>query len=363
MPDEVVFGRILPACGLMLSTSTLYYAWLVYKLAKETGRDDVTALPSGTSVPHMFVVVFVIMLPIALETGDPVKGWEAGLTWVFRASCSWSVASSHPSSVGSRPAPPARHARGRVHRLHLPAAGAGDVHDPGHRGGVFRHHPRELVRRRALFQGDPGRSHRHRDGHVDRLGLHRPRSRLWRDEPRKARCVTLELRFLLPGPGDRPRVLGLRVPGGHPGHRHPLRDLRPRRGHGQRRERLGGRGPIPDHARPDGRRGHQPHGLSHGQPLHPRGLHRASRMEGDWRAHRLFRGHRCDGDPLVLVRGRRAHDVARPGGGDLAHPALHRYADRRPGPFKRPRGATPPRSCWRWSRTSRPGASSRSTTR
>src|SRR6185295_5080034 len=34
-------------------------------------------------VPHMFVVTFVIMLPIALKTGDPVKGWEAGLTWVF----------------------------------------------------------------------------------------------------------------------------------------------------------------------------------------------------------------------------------------------------------------------------------------
>ncbi len=31
----------------------------------------------------MFVVVFVIMLPIAARTGDPVKGWEAGLTWVF----------------------------------------------------------------------------------------------------------------------------------------------------------------------------------------------------------------------------------------------------------------------------------------
>jgi AGZA family xanthine/uracil permease-like MFS transporter len=43
----------------------------------------VCALPSGISVPHMFVVVFVIMLPIAAKTGDPVKGWEAGLTWVF----------------------------------------------------------------------------------------------------------------------------------------------------------------------------------------------------------------------------------------------------------------------------------------
>ena len=41
------------------------------------------ALPSGISVPHMFIVTFVIMLPIALKTGDPIKGWEAGLTWVF----------------------------------------------------------------------------------------------------------------------------------------------------------------------------------------------------------------------------------------------------------------------------------------
>lgn len=83
MPDEIVFGRILPATGLMLFLSTMYYAWLAYKLARETGRTDVCALPSGVSVPHMFVVVFVIMLPISLSSGDPVKGWEAGLAWVF----------------------------------------------------------------------------------------------------------------------------------------------------------------------------------------------------------------------------------------------------------------------------------------
>ena len=83
MPDSIVFGRILPAVGLMLCMSTMSYAWLAYRLAKETGRDDVCALPSGVSVPHMFVVTFVIMLPIALKTGDPIKGWEAGLTWVF----------------------------------------------------------------------------------------------------------------------------------------------------------------------------------------------------------------------------------------------------------------------------------------
>src|SRR6187399_2928917 len=83
MPDEIVFGRILPATGLMLCLSTVYYAWLAYRLAKKTGRTDVCALPSGISVPHMFIVTFVIMLPITLSTGDPIKGWEAGLTWVF----------------------------------------------------------------------------------------------------------------------------------------------------------------------------------------------------------------------------------------------------------------------------------------
>ncbi len=83
MPDSLVFGRILPALGLMMCLSTFYYAWLAYRLAKKTGRTDVCAMPSGVSVPHMFIVTFVIMLPITLTTKDPIKGWEAGLVWVF----------------------------------------------------------------------------------------------------------------------------------------------------------------------------------------------------------------------------------------------------------------------------------------
>src|SRR5450755_1276305 len=83
MPDSLVFGRILPALGLMMCLSTFYYAWLAYRLAVKTGRSDVCALPSGVSVPHMFIVTFVIMLPVMLKTNDPIKGWEAGLVWVF----------------------------------------------------------------------------------------------------------------------------------------------------------------------------------------------------------------------------------------------------------------------------------------
>lgn len=83
MPSDMVFKHILPAAGMMMCMSTFYYAWLAYKLAKKTGRTDVCALPSGISVPHMFIVTLVIMLPVKLVTGDPMKAWQAGLVWVF----------------------------------------------------------------------------------------------------------------------------------------------------------------------------------------------------------------------------------------------------------------------------------------
>jgi AGZA family xanthine/uracil permease-like MFS transporter len=44
MPDDLIFGRILPAAGLMLFLSTVYYAWLAWKLAKEPGAT--TSAPS-----------------------------------------------------------------------------------------------------------------------------------------------------------------------------------------------------------------------------------------------------------------------------------------------------------------------------
>ena len=83
LPDDVVFGRILPALGIALPIGNLYYAWLAYKLAKETGRTDVTAMPYGPSVPHMFIVVFVVMLPVYLKTNDAMLAWQAGLAWAF----------------------------------------------------------------------------------------------------------------------------------------------------------------------------------------------------------------------------------------------------------------------------------------
>src|SRR6476619_971876 len=83
VPASDVLGTILPALGVALILGNLYYTFLARRLARRENRTDVTALPYGPSVPHMFIVVFVIMLPIFLATGDPLRAWEAGLAWAF----------------------------------------------------------------------------------------------------------------------------------------------------------------------------------------------------------------------------------------------------------------------------------------
>lgn len=70
IPAEAVYGRILPALGIALPLGNLFYAYLAWSLAKREKRDTVTALPYGPSVPHMFIVVFVVMLPTLLIHKD-----------------------------------------------------------------------------------------------------------------------------------------------------------------------------------------------------------------------------------------------------------------------------------------------------
>ena len=80
LPGNIVFWRILPALGIALPLGNLWYAYLAYQMAKREGRSDVAAMPYGPSVPHMFIVVFGVMLPIYLKP-DPIRAWQAGLAW------------------------------------------------------------------------------------------------------------------------------------------------------------------------------------------------------------------------------------------------------------------------------------------
>jgi AGZA family xanthine/uracil permease-like MFS transporter len=83
IPADKVDGVILPALGIELLVGNVFYFWLARRLAAKEGRDDVTAMPYGVSVPHMFIVTLVIMLPTYLATKDPIRAWQAGVAWAF----------------------------------------------------------------------------------------------------------------------------------------------------------------------------------------------------------------------------------------------------------------------------------------
>src|ERR1700754_3300860 len=78
-----VYQVVLPALGIELLIGNVFYFHLARKLAQKERRTDVTAMPYGPSVPHMFIVTLVIMLPTYLATKDPVAAWTAGLAWAF----------------------------------------------------------------------------------------------------------------------------------------------------------------------------------------------------------------------------------------------------------------------------------------
>ena len=72
-----VYQVILPALGIELLIGNFFYFHLARKLAAKSGRDDVTAMPYGPSVPHMFIVTFVVMLPTFLALKDKLGPTQA----------------------------------------------------------------------------------------------------------------------------------------------------------------------------------------------------------------------------------------------------------------------------------------------
>ena len=79
---------------MSILVGNFFYAWQARQLARQTGREDVTALPYGINTVSLFAFVFFIMLPIVQETKDPVWAWKVGLVACFlerRHRNRWSI--------------------------------------------------------------------------------------------------------------------------------------------------------------------------------------------------------------------------------------------------------------------------------
>src|SRR4026209_1336383 len=79
LPNAYIFGRILPGAAISILVGNFFYAWQARRLARETGREDVTALPYGINTVSLFAFIFFVMAPIYRQTHDASLAWKAGL--------------------------------------------------------------------------------------------------------------------------------------------------------------------------------------------------------------------------------------------------------------------------------------------
>jgi len=83
IPNEVIFGYILPGAAISIIAGNIFYSIQARKLAMRTGRDDVTALPYGINTVSLFAYIFFVMAPVYHETKNPDLAWKVGLVACF----------------------------------------------------------------------------------------------------------------------------------------------------------------------------------------------------------------------------------------------------------------------------------------
>ena len=83
MPEETVFGRILPGVAVSLLIGNIFYAFQSKRLSQETGQNHVTALPFGVNTVSLFAFILFVMKPVLDQTHDVELAWKAGLAACF----------------------------------------------------------------------------------------------------------------------------------------------------------------------------------------------------------------------------------------------------------------------------------------
>lgn len=78
-PADLVLGRMVPGTAAGVLIGDLIYTALALRLMRRTGRDDVTAMPFGIDTPSLFGLVFGVLGPVMLLTGDPMLAWKVGM--------------------------------------------------------------------------------------------------------------------------------------------------------------------------------------------------------------------------------------------------------------------------------------------
>ncbi len=77
-PVETVLYRMIPGTAIGVLVGDLIYTWMAFRLARRTGRDDVTAMPLGIDTPSLFALTFGVLGPAYLATKDAEQACATG---------------------------------------------------------------------------------------------------------------------------------------------------------------------------------------------------------------------------------------------------------------------------------------------
>lgn len=75
-PEEIALAYMIPGTALGVLFGDLAFTWMACRLARRTGRSDVTAMPLGLDTPSTFGMVFFVLGPAFLAAKEQFGGDE-----------------------------------------------------------------------------------------------------------------------------------------------------------------------------------------------------------------------------------------------------------------------------------------------
>jgi AGZA family xanthine/uracil permease-like MFS transporter len=80
---EFVITKMIPGTALGVLLGDLVYSYLAFRLARRSGRTEVTAMPLGLDTPSTFGVAFLILLPVLNDARSKNMGHEEAMYFAW----------------------------------------------------------------------------------------------------------------------------------------------------------------------------------------------------------------------------------------------------------------------------------------
>lgn len=78
-PVAFVYRHMIPGTALGVLVGDLIYTWMAVRLARRSGREDVTAMPLGLDTPSTIGIAVAVLGPVYLDCRDPMVTWQVGM--------------------------------------------------------------------------------------------------------------------------------------------------------------------------------------------------------------------------------------------------------------------------------------------